>query len=62
MIDHLGKPPIAWSGTDWGSWFHRTSGRPKPGDLPVEQPRKFAKALGLTIPPGLFATANEVIE
>jgi len=46
--------------------LHKT----KPGDIPVEQPNKFdfainintAAALGLTMPPTLIATADEVIK
>ena len=64
-------------GQDFPDFFRRSVGYvdkilkgTKPADLPVEQPTRFklvinlktAKALGLTIPPSLLVTADEVID
>jgi putative ABC transport system substrate-binding protein len=63
-------PNVADGQRELGHYAGRILNGEKPGDLPVIRPTKFelvinlkaAKALGLTIPPGVFAIATEVIE
>ena len=63
-------PDLADTYRQVGLYAARNPEGRKPGNLPVLQPTKFdfvinmrtAKALGLTLPPGLIAIADEVIE
>jgi putative tryptophan/tyrosine transport system substrate-binding protein len=75
--DHVDAGGLISYGVDLADNFHRAAAYihkilngSKPADLPVEFPTKLelvinlkaANALGMTIPPLLFARANEVIE
>jgi putative tryptophan/tyrosine transport system substrate-binding protein len=76
-IEHVRRGSLISYGPDFNDLFRRAAGYvdrilrgEKPGDLPVQTPTKYltalnlktAKTLGLTVPPELLATADEVIE
>ncbi|WMT75425.1 ABC transporter substrate-binding protein [Bradyrhizobium sp. Ash2021] len=75
--DHIDAGGLISYGVNLAECFHSAAGYvvrilkgSKPGDLPVEFPTKLeliinlkaAKALGITVPPILLATADEAIE
>jgi ABC-type uncharacterized transport system substrate-binding protein len=75
-VEHADLMPVTKSPTEPGgrlaSYVDRILKGEKPSELPVQAPAKYkyelvinlktAKALGIELPPTLFATADEVIE
>ena len=70
LPSHRSGPNIADAGRELGVYAGRILKGAKPVELPVVQSSKFelvinaetARMLGLTVPPSLLATADELIE